>query len=250
MDINSAVSGQIKSETSKPELIKSDEEKYSEANPLEVSDVKRPRPQVVVGRTHEILTPFGKAFVTVNRNGENGKKPFEVFVVLGKSGSDTAALAEALGRLISGWLRSAAHPNKALEEIAYQLRGIGGSTSVGYGINRVSSIPDAVAKVLINELDLSIKLEEHNVKLLDTGFMFNQESLFESDANASGKNESGLEISRNVEDKIYNGRSTEMGKNLTNEVFKNASVCPECGNLTLVEVEGCIKCHMCAYSRC
>lgn len=220
------------------ELQNVDKAVYSSISAYDNTDVKRPRPSVVMGRTHEILTPFGKAFVTVNRNGETGKNPFEVFVTLGKSGSDTAALAEALGRLISGWLRSSLNPNKALEEIAYQLRGIGGSTSVGFGINRVSSIPDAVAKILINELDFSAKLDQNNIKLLeDNSSEYNQESLFSSSL-----------VDNNTKDE--NANTTEMGKKMKSEVFKNASVCPECGNLTLLEMEGCIKCQICAYSKC
>ena len=44
-------------------------------------------------------TPIGTAFITVNETPEGD--PFEVFVQVGKGGSDTMAVAEALGRLIS-----------------------------------------------------------------------------------------------------------------------------------------------------
>lgn len=183
---------------------------------------KRPRPMVVNGRTHEVHTPFGTAYVTVNRNGETGKKPFEVFVTIGKSGSDAAAFAEALGRLISGWLRSAHNPNDAMEEIAYQLKGIGGSSSVGFGNNRVASIPDAVAKILFREMEYTQLLEglgNDSKNLLADGSEAATDIKSATSSNASG-------------------------------VFKNASVCPECHNMTLVETEGCIKCHSCAYSKC
>ncbi len=207
---------------------KKDKDANASSQPLDLGH-KRPRPAVVIGRTHEVKTPFGKAFVTVNRNGETGKKPFEVFIMIGKSGSDSAAFSEAIGRLISGWLRSAADPNQALEEIAYQLRGIGGSASIGFGPERVASIPDAVARVLINELNLSDRLEETSVSaMLESGDEFIQKDLFS-------------EASESTEDKVFVNKSA---------VFKNASVCPECGNMTLVETEGCIKCHTCSYSRC
>lgn len=205
--------------------------------------LKRPRPTVVVGRTHEISTPFGDAFVTVNRNGSTGKQPFEVFVTLGKSGSDTAAFAEALGRLVSGWLRSSRDPNKALEEISHQLRGIGGSTSIGFGSGRVSSIPDAVAKVLINELNLSQKLEDNTEnKLLETGEDYRQDSLFEN-----------VEVEKENESEASAGGSSggaDVSASALGAVFKNASVCPECNNMTLIETEGCVKCSSCAYTRC
>ncbi len=210
------------------------------AEVVEEFEAKRPRPSVVVGRTHEISTPFGKAFITVNRNGATGRQPFEVFITIGKSGTDAAGYAEALGRLISGWLRSSKDPNKALEEVAHQLRGIGGSTSIGFGIGRVSSIPDAVAKVLINELNLSHKLEGNSENmLLETGEDYRQDSLFEKisvDATSSAPAEAAV-------------GSSAVSKSL-GAVFKNASVCPECNNLTLIETEGCVKCSNCAYTRC
>lgn len=210
------------------------------AEAVEMVEAKRPRPQVVVGRTHEVSTPFGDAFVTVNRNGSTGKQPFEVFITIGKSGTDAAAFSEALGRLISGWLRSSNDPNKSLEEIAHQLRGIGGSTSIGFGIQRVSSIPDAVAKVLINELNLSHKLEGNAENmLLETGEDYRQDSLFENvavEADATASSEAAVGSG---------GASKSLGA-----VFKGASVCPECNNLTLIETEGCVKCSNCAYTRC
>jgi len=179
-----------------------------------VAAEKRPRPSVVYGRTHRMETPFGRAYVTVNRNGESGTKPFEVFVTIGKSGSDLSAMSEALGRLISGWLRSADDPYVAMEEISDQLKGIGGATSVGFGSNRISSLPDAVAKVLIKELELSTNIENSELKLLEFD-----------------------DTSEKKEDKPTSS-------------LKNASVCPTCGNMTLIETEGCVKCLGCGYSRC
>ena len=184
---------------------------------LEEEEV-RPRPPVVVGRTHKITTPVGKAFITVNRNGETGKRPFEVFINIGKSGSDLSSMAEAMGRLISGWLRSAKEPNKALEEIQNQLMGIGGSMSIGFGQNRVSSLPDAVAKVLNKELVLSKKIESLDAKDIVS------EALEEKDPS--------IEVS------------------VQPSLFKGSSICPECNNMTLVETEGCVKCYSCSYTRC
>lgn len=192
-----------------------------EENVVEVA-TKRARPNIVIGRTHEVATPVGKAFVTVNRNGPEGTAPFEVFVNIGKSGSDSAAMAEALGRLISGWLRSSSRPNESLEEVAYQLRGIGGSVSVGFGPERITSIPDAISKVLIKELHLSEKLEASKTALLEESTVHEQQGLFHSETVDEVKKAS----------------------------LRNASVCPDCGNLTLVETEGCVKCQTCAYSRC
>ena len=66
---------------------------------------KKPRPRYLAGYTYSIETPLGKAFVTINENG--GNQPFEMFVNTAKAGSETAAVSEALGRLISYILRLA-----------------------------------------------------------------------------------------------------------------------------------------------
>ncbi len=109
---------------------------------------KKPRPRMLVGRTFTTNTPVGKAFVTINQNGND--QPFEVFLNTAKAGSETAAVSEAIGRLMSYMLRLASPvaPRKRLYEIYRQLRGIGGSRSSGFGPNRVSSLPDGVAQVI------------------------------------------------------------------------------------------------------
>ena len=113
------------------------------------------------GMTYKLATPQGKAFITVNRSDKG--EPMEVFASVGKAGSDVAALAEALGRMISGWLRMSPEPMKTVKEIVGQLLGIGGATSVGFGRNRVSSIPDAIAKVLAEEFDIQLRTNGHTV---------------------------------------------------------------------------------------
>jgi ribonucleoside-diphosphate reductase alpha chain len=86
--------------------------------------------------------------VTINQNG--GDQPFEVFIQTSKAGSDTAAVSEAIGRLISYVLRlsSPVPPRDRLKEIVVQLGGIGGGRPFGFGSNRVLSLPDGVAQVL------------------------------------------------------------------------------------------------------
>ncbi|MER3467772.1 MAG: adenosylcobalamin-dependent ribonucleoside-diphosphate reductase, partial [Thermoflexus sp.] len=73
------------------------------ALPQPLGPTVRPRPQKLAGVTYRIATPVGTAFITLNENGEG--QPFEVFLNVGKAGSDIAAVAEAIGRLISLLLR-------------------------------------------------------------------------------------------------------------------------------------------------
>ena len=69
------------------------------------ADGKKPRPMALHGETYNIETPVGKAFITINENG--GEQPFEAFINTAKAGSETAAVSEAIGRLISYILRMA-----------------------------------------------------------------------------------------------------------------------------------------------
>ena len=73
-------------------------------------DAKKPRPRALTGKTYNIETPVGKAFITINENG--GDQPFEAFINTAKAGSETAAVSEAIGRLISYILRMAS-PDRA-----------------------------------------------------------------------------------------------------------------------------------------
>ena len=111
-------------------------------------DSKKPRPRALVGKTYNVDTPLGKAFITVNENG--GDQPFEVFINTAKAGSETAAVSEAIGRMISYILRIASpvEPLNRLREVVRQLGGIGGGRSLGFGPNRVRSLPDGVGQVI------------------------------------------------------------------------------------------------------
>ncbi|OPL15010.1 MAG: hypothetical protein AVO34_00395 [Firmicutes bacterium ML8_F2] len=99
------------------------------------------RPKTLSGRTTSIRTALGNLFVTVNT--ADGK-PFELFAQIGKAGSDVIAFTEAIARLISLALRCGV----SVDEIVTQLEGIGGARSVGFGPNRIMSVPDAVGQAL------------------------------------------------------------------------------------------------------
>ena len=69
------------------------------------NEEKKSRPRHLTGKTYRVETPLGATYVTVNENGEGPGHPFEVFIHNAKAGSETAAVSEALGRLISYILR-------------------------------------------------------------------------------------------------------------------------------------------------
>ncbi|MEJ2350384.1 MAG: adenosylcobalamin-dependent ribonucleoside-diphosphate reductase [Anaerolineales bacterium] len=178
-------------------------------------DKKKPRPRRLPGYTYTISTPLGKTFVTINENG--GEQPFEVFVNTAKAGSDTAAVSEAIGRLISYTLRLASPvaPRDRLKEVWRQLSGIGGGRSLGFGPNRVRSLPDGVAQALEEYLE----------------------------------NTSGEQVEKTGEERT-NGSRPAVDLSGEQAFFKIGDLCPECGQAALVNEEGCRKCYACGYSEC
>jgi ribonucleoside-diphosphate reductase alpha chain len=129
--------------------------------PARVETTVKPRPRTLRGVTYRIDTPLGTGYVHVNQ-GPSGE-PFEIFLNVGKAGSDVQADAEALGRLISLILRmpSPLSPRDRVEEIVKQLDRIGGRRDAGMGPARVRSIPDAIAQVLAEHVGLREPGAEH-----------------------------------------------------------------------------------------
>jgi len=128
---------------------------------VKVDTTVKPRPRTLRGVTYRIDTPLGTGYVHVNQ-GPSGE-PFEIFLNVGKAGSDVQADAEALGRLISLILRmpSPLSPRDRVEEVVKQLDRIGGRRDAGMGPGRVRSIPDAIAQVLAEHVGLREPGVEH-----------------------------------------------------------------------------------------
>jgi ribonucleoside-diphosphate reductase alpha chain len=189
-------------------------------------DNKKPRPTKLAGYTYIIKTPVGKAFVTINENG--GNLPFEVFISTAKAGSETAAVSEAIGRMISYVLRLASpiSPRERLKEIVRQLSGIGGSRSLGFGPNRVRSLPDGVAQALAEYL-------------LDT-------AINDADKSDVYTNNNRYPSPMNMDEEIhFLEESNKKQPSLT-----IGDLCPECGHAAVVNEEGCRKCYACGFSEC
>jgi len=191
----------------------------------------KPVPEMLQGYTRHVTAPEGKVNITINSD-EHG--PFEVFVNVGKAGSDISALAEALGRLISLNLRILSPLSQAdrAQEIADQLRAIGGSRSIGFGMQQVRSLPDAVARVLEQHMDMLRAKEE----------VGEQTSESNKQEDASTKNGHSNGVVNDSDD----GPSTLSLSNLS----VTGNLCPQCGCNTMVYEEGCRKCYSCGHSEC
>ncbi len=193
----------------------------SAPQPVMWQETKKARPKSLTGKTYNVETPLGKAFITINENG--GEQPFEVFINTAKAGSETAAVSEAIGRMISYIMRLASPvlPLDRMSEVVRQLIGIGGGRSLGFGPNRVRSLPDGVGQVLDQYLR-----EKSGVK---------------DDAVAINTNINGGHLIEN---------EAAIAEAKANPLMKVGDLCPECGEAAVINEEGCRKCYACGYSEC
>lgn len=168
----------------------------------------KPRPAVVHGYTRAVKAPEGTVNITINSD-ESG--PLEVFINVGRAGNDIAAMAEAIGRLISLNLRlpSPLSPTARMREIAAQLRNIGGSRTVGFGQDQVRSLSDAVGQAIEKHLGMTVPAAP-----------------------------------------IGGGSIGDTLPMVPAKSGWTGNICTSCGCNTLVYEEGCKKCHACGYSEC
>lgn len=204
------------------------------------------RPLRVDGATYRIPTPLGVSFITVTHDPEGN--PFEVFITIGKAGSEVAAMAEALGRMISTTLRFGNHlpARERAREIMEQLRGIGGGRSVGFGSNKIRSLPDAVARAL--SLHFGFGVDAQSVPVASPA---SNEALANGNhTESNGHTTNGVVAAALMAQAIANQEQKEGTVVQALPVFKTGDICPSCGASALVYEEGCAKCHMCGHSEC
>jgi len=119
-------------------------------------------------------------------------------------------------------------PRERLREVFRQLSGIGGGRSLGFGPNRVRSLPDGVAHALAEYLeetlpepiapDIPVEKKKGN------GHRHNEEKAAKTEF---------------TEDLHHGQQFMQIG-----------DLCPECGQAAVVNEEGCRKCYACGYSEC
>jgi ribonucleoside-diphosphate reductase alpha chain len=181
---------------------------------------KRSRPELLRGTTRRIETPLGTLYVTITEDDLG--QPFEMFMSLGKAGGALMADVEAIGRLISLALRSGI----PIAEIHRQLRMISSDRAVGFGPNKVLSVPDAVGIAVERWMQEKQGLQQD---LLDVA------------ASADMVSPARHTPVAGTEGAMFEFQHVEP------EQF--AGACPDCGS-QLEFAEGCVKCHVCGYSEC
>ncbi|KKP45121.1 MAG: Ribonucleoside-diphosphate reductase, partial [Candidatus Woesebacteria bacterium GW2011_GWB1_33_22] len=203
--------------------------------PIIQEEPLRHRPYMVKGSTYRMNTPVGTAFITINE--DNLGEPLEVFINVGKAGSDVAAMAEALGRTISTALkfRGNVSAKEKAKEIAEQLSGIGGRRSIGFGPTKIRSLPDAIAGAISVHYNFGINGYHNSPNIfgnLNTNGVVSEVVASVPHVEPSKQQES-LFVTATVD-----------------KHDKPGDICPSCGAGALVFEEGCSKCHACGHSEC
>lgn len=201
-----------------------DELKQAEQREAQIRRQKRRRPDVLRGTTRKMGSPLGDVFVTINEDEQH--QPFEVFATLGKAGSVAMADVEAIGRLISLSLRYGI----PVQDVYTQLRGISSDRAVGFGTNKVHSVPDAIAQ--------AIGLREQEKAGI-------QQELI-PEAVVMRENPADLAMGLLPATQAGGPPQLTLGYD-PGETF--IGTCPECKS-QLEFAEGCMKCHVCGFSEC
>lgn len=210
---------------------------------LEADGATFERPEMAIGATYKVDTPLGKAFITINQD-EKGN-PLEVFINVGKAGSDITAMAEALGRLVSAVLRTRGNASayEKVTEIIHQLHGIGGRRSVGFGARRIRSLPDAVAVALTRHFGIKLR----NGEYAEEASSVSPES--QAGAVMAAHNLDPTPAPADFKESASNDHAAKAKQD---SLFaKNAAdICPSCGAVSLVHEESCSKCYSCGHAEC
>ena len=194
----------------------------------------RPVPSGVYdAKCQSIHTPAGKASVKLGLYPEDSS-PFEVWIDVSRAGTVLNADSDAVARLASLLLRidSPVTPERRVEMIIDQLEGLGGGDAVGFGPNRVLSIPDGVAKGL---------------RLLLQAWSESMSQLYAQRAAQAAMEQEAAD--RKLAE-VTTHSSPSAGVVVWEPGKTKVDVCPSCHQATLVRSEGCMKCAACSFSKC
>ena len=181
--------------------------------PVEVPKVQhaqptiRERPRVLFGATFKVPTPSGQAYITINED-QYGIR--ELFVHIGRVGSEISTHTEAHGRLISNSLKYCV----PIESMIAHLKDQRSSPVFEQG-GMIKSAPDAIAKTLQEYIDGYEGFSEY----ISDPRLVHQDDNEEKPKHILGGQMSG-------------------------------DVCPDCGEMTVYSESGCRVCKNCGFSQC
>jgi ribonucleoside-diphosphate reductase alpha chain len=169
------------------------------------------RDRLLNGQTMKVKMQEGALYVTANFDAVSIK---EVFVNLGKTGSEEKSYTEAMGRLISKYLQLGG----SVEEVVTSLKGIKSSSSIVWDRGmKIYSVPDGIGKAL--EIMAGLVTPATAAALLKPE-----------------KGDVGKQMP--IPSSVHEGAKIKPDK------------CPQCAEDTLVNENGCFTCMSCSYTKC
>jgi len=132
---------QVLSTTKKTPALEAVCAELAQAPEVPRAPVIRRRPKALRGSTYQMDTGCGPLYVTINEDDDG---IFELFTTMGKAGGCASSQCEALGRMVSLAWRSGVEAAPVIK----QLVGISCHQPAGFGVEKVLSCSDAVAKAI------------------------------------------------------------------------------------------------------
>ncbi len=171
------------------------------------------RPHMMSGQTIKIRTQQGPLYVTANFDNDSIR---EVFVNLGKTGSEEKSYCEAIGRLVSKYLQLGGN----VKEVIDCMKGIKSNSSISWDNGmKIYSIPDSIAKAL--EIVSGLTTPMYAASLTQTS------------------TESPIQVA-----------GQQLPITGAKDGWLNAEVCVACGEKGVVHENGCYTCRICGYTKC
>ena len=198
---------------------------------------------MVEGVTYGTDTPVGKTYITINH--DENRQPFEVFITVGKSGSDVAAMADALGRMISLNLRinGVLPPRERIRQVVAQLIGIGGAEVLALARIKSVRFPMLSPKFYPNTLNSKLTVWSKTKIRMSHGVAVN--------AHLNGHTADCRRCEPKEEIVKIEQLSLQTPVSTADEnATRLYDICPECGAASFAYEEGCKKCYACGYSEC
>jgi ribonucleoside-diphosphate reductase alpha chain len=170
-------------------------------------------------------------------------RPYDLFLVSGKG--DISADVQALGRLISVILRmpdgEVVSQEARLEIIRDQLHRIPGRGQVGFGPDKVMSLPDGIAQILHEYLSGNFPMANIPMGEDQVGDFLNQLGGAEED-----DRQNVTAWIKNEDREAFESEETE-----TDSMGFDFDICPKCGSATYVNIPGkCPHCVICMHTEC
>ncbi len=181
-----------------------------------------PRPQMLYGSTVKLNVQQGTLYVTANFDEE--AKVREVFVDLGKAGTEDKSYCEAIGRMLSKYLQQGGSVHEAINS----LKGIRSSNVFWNNGLKLYSIPDAIAK----GLEMMMSMQAKGAPQIITPEMQPGQQMPLTEAEVEEHSPKAAPA--------HSDDSSPIG----------LSDCPQCHEHTLANENGCYNCKSCGFTKC